>query len=551
MIDPALTQLMRMLMRAAVRQGWRLVKKPAGAFFTLFMLAMVSFGLMPTVVMALGDQKQPSSIIAELLGSSIPVLMYAAAAAMVSTDSGKALLELKPPELQFVLAGPFTNSQILSYRLLTFGIGWLPLSFFFSVFLLPHFGSLLGGFLGIALGGAFITMIAFQYTLVRSRISPTGLRAIRWCAVASLALIALEVAQQLLWSSEAYSVAMISRAINGGWAARGLTFPFRPFALLMERPVGIEWLWSLLTSAALVAGITVSCYRTNGGFSELAVEGVARRQKKLERIRGGNVYGVSTSNVERPQMLPTFGWLGGVGPVAWSQVTSAIRRTGRLVPGLILIGMVAAIAAAVLLRFSPDAIPDPVRTYAVPIALAASAYVGFLVSITAQSGFSANRRLLTWYQTLPIRPMAIAMGMVSGTATVLIAIECAFCLPALVVSSLTLVQSLSVVFAGGAFSLAFASMTNFISAVTGLRPMPSGTPDVFQGARALIFMMILGLSMTPIMLFAVGSAAIAGVLVGFSWTFCSIAAGLAMLAGLPVMWWYSGIRFVDSEFLGD
>ncbi|QDV82686.1 putative ABC exporter domain-containing protein [Planctomycetes bacterium TBK1r] len=551
MIDPALTQLMRMLMWAAVRQGWRLVKKPSGAFFTLFMLAMVSFGLMPTVVMALSDQKQPSSIIAELLGSAIPMLMYAAAAMMVVTDSGKAMLELKPAELQFVLAGPFTNSQILSYRLLTFGLGWLPLSFFFSVFLLPHFGSLLGGFLGIALGGAFITMIAFQYTLVRSRISPALLRAIRWSVGASLALIATEVAHQVLRSPDVYSVEMISRAINDGWAARVLTLPFRPFVLLIESAIGMEWLGGLLMSVALVVGITVSCYRTNGGFSELAVEGVARRQKKLERIRGGNVYAMSTRQAERSRSLPAFGWWGGVGPVAWSQVTSAIRRTGRLVPGMILMGVVAAIAAAVLLPQFPDTIPDPARTYAVPLALAASAYVGFLVSITAQSGFSANRRLLTWYQTLPIRPMAIATGMVTGTATVLLAIECAFCLPALVVSSLTMVQSLSVVFAGASFSLAFASMTNFISAVTGLRPMPSGTPDVFQGARALIFMMILGLSMTPILLFAVGSAAIAGVLVGFSWTFCSITAGLAMLAGLPVMWWYSGIRFVDSEFLGD
>ena len=461
------------------------------------------------------------------------------------------MLELNPPELQFVLAGPFSNSQILSYRLLTFGTGWLPLSFFFSVFLLQHFGSLLGGFLGIALGGAFITMIAFQYTLVRSRISPGGLRAIRWCVASSLVLIATEVAYQVLRSPEAYSIELISQAINGGWAARGLTFPFRPFALLMESPLGMQWLWSLLMSVGLVAAITISCYRTNGGFSELAVEGVVRRQQKLERIRGGNVYGMSTSRTERSQLLPAFGWLGGVGPVAWSQITSAIRRTGRLVPGIIIIGIVAAIAAAMLLPVFPDAIPDPARTYAVPIALGASAYVGFLISTTAQTGFSANRRLLTWYQTLPIRPMAIAMGMVTGTATVLLAIECAFCLPALVVSSLTMVQSLSVVFAGASFSLAFASMTNFISAVTGLRPMPGGTPDVFQGARALIFMMILGLSMTPILLFAVGSAAVAGALVGFSWTFCSIAAGLAMLAGLPAMWWYAGIRFVDSEFLGD
>ncbi|WP_182864921.1 putative ABC exporter domain-containing protein [Rhodopirellula sp. JC639] len=551
MIDPALTHLMRMLMRAGFRQAWRLIKRPSGAFFTLFMLAMVGFGLMPTVVMTLTAEQQPPSAFARVVADSIPLLMYIAAAAMVATNSGEALLELKPAELQFVLAGPFTNSHILSYRLLTLAFGWLPISVFFAVFMLPHLGSFLGGLLGISSGGILITMLAFQYTLLKPRLSPGVLRAIRLAALTSVAVILIEAAGRVSGVDESYSITVVSQAINGGVAARVLSLPFRPFATVMTNDLGIELLIGQLISLGLIAAITVSCYRTNRGFSELAVEGVARRQKKLERIRGGNVYGFSTRNAERSQLLPAFGWLGGVGPVAWSQVTSAVRRTGRLVPGIVVLGIVAAIAAAAVLQLFPDTIPDTGRTYAVPIALAASAYLGFLLSITSQTGFAASPRLLTWYQTLPIRPMAIATGMVSGTATLLIAIQLALCLPALVISSQGVAASLSMLFAGAAFSVAFATMTNFIAAVTGLRPMPGGTPDVFQGARALVFMMILGLSMTPILLLAVGSAGVAGAVFGFFWTYCSIAAGLAMLAGLPALWWYAGTRFVDSDSVGD
>ncbi|QEF99818.1 hypothetical protein Mal15_38850 [Stieleria maiorica] len=551
MIDPALTRLMQMLSRAAFRQAWRLVKRPSGAFFAVFMLGMVGFGMMPTVMMILtADQPTPSAF-ARVIADSIPVLMYIAAAAMVTTNSGEALLELKPAELQFVLAGPFTNSHILSYRLLTLAFGWLPISGFFAVFMLPHLGSFLGGFLGISSGGILITMLAFQYTLLKPRLSPGVLRAIRLAALTSVAVIVIEAAGRVIAVEESYSITVVSRAINGGPAAWGLSLPFRPFATVMTSDLGIELLVGQLIGLGLITGVTVSCYRTNRGFSELAVEGVARRQKKLERIRGGNVYGISTRKAERSQMLPAFGWFGGVGPVAWSQITSAIRRTGRLVPGIIVLGIVAAITAAAVLQIFPDTIPDAGRTYAVPIALGASAYVGFLLSITSQTGFAASARLLTWYQTLPIRPMAIAAGMVSGSATLLIAIQIAFCLPALVISTQSVVASLSILFAGVAFSLAFATMTNFIAAVTGLRPMPSGTPDVFQGARALVFMMILGLSMTPILLLAVGSAAVAGALFGFSWTYCSIAAGLAMLAWLPALWWFSGMRFVHHEPVGD
>lgn len=551
MIDPALTHLMRMLMRAGLRQAWRLVKRPSGAVFVVFLLAMTSFGLIPTVVMAFVRPDQPQSMFTTLLTSVIPVLMYAMAAAMIATDSGDALLELKPPELQFVLAGPFTNSHILSYRLLTLLLGWLPLSAFFAVFMLPHFGSMLGAFLGISLGGAFITLIAFQYTLVKSKIAPGVLRAIRLFALLSVAVIAIEACSRVMRSDEVYSTEMIAQSINGGWAAGILTSPFRPFAGVMASGMDLELVYQTALSLGLILVIATSCYQTNGGFAELAVEGVARRQKKLERIKGGNVYGVSVRKKERTQLLPAFPWIGGVGPVAWTQMTSAIRRSGRLAPGLILLGIVVAMVAAVLLRVFPDRLPVEQRKYAVPIALAASIYVGFLFALTAQTGFTSNRRLLTWYQTLPIRSTWIATGMVTGTFTLLFLIQVAFCLPAFVITTQSWIESLSLLFAGASFSLAFSTMTNFIAATFDLRPAPQGTPDVFQGARALLFMLVLGITMTPIVLVAVGGAGVAGALFGFSWVYCPIAGAAAMLSVLPPLWWYSGVRFVQSEFSGD
>ena len=233
--------------------------------------------------------------------------------------------------------------------------------------------------------------------------------------------------------------------------------------------------------------------------------------------------------------------------MAWSQVTSVLRRTGRLVPGVIILGCVTAVSAALVIRMDPAAMPAQLRLYAVPVSIAATMYVGFLFTMTAQTGFAASRRLLTWYQVLPIHPLAIAFGMVCGTATILIAIEFAFCLPALAVTTRPWIDSLSQMFAGAALSLAFASTINFVSAVTDLRPMPQGTPDVFQGARGMIFMFVMGLTLIPIVSFGVGTAALAGAILGVSWPVCAISGGLGMLAPMPILWWYSGHRFVLSE----
>lgn len=544
MIDPALTLLMRMLMKAGFRKAWWALKKPSVAIMAFLMCGMISSGFIPAIVLAFTSDAQTTTFVSPYLAGSIPVVMYMMAAFMVATAAGAALLELRPPELQFVLAGPFTNSQILSYRLMTLTIGLIPLSVIFTLLTLPHAGSLIGSVFGVALGGAFITLIAFQYTLLQPRLPSGVLTTIRLAALLSVMLIVLETARNVLISGDAYSAEMISGALSDGWAASLLSLPFRPFANTFSNPMGFTMLINVGMSLGIVALATISCYRTNAGFCELAVEGVARRTQKLERIRSGNVYGHSIRKAERRQLIPELGWLGGVGPVAWSQLTSALRRTGRLVPGVIMLGIVAAIAAAVLIRIYPEALASDQRTYAIPLALGVSSYVGFLVSMSAQTGFSARPRLLTWYQVLPINPFALSVGMNAGTAALFVAIQFAFCLPALAVSNLALIPSVSILFAGLAMSVSFATTINFVCATTELRPMPQGTPDVFQGAKVMIFMLVLGLAMLPILLLAAASASIAGFAFGFSWATCSIAAGLAVFSVQPILWWISGQRFL-------
>ncbi|MCA9139297.1 MAG: hypothetical protein KDB00_21130, partial [Planctomycetales bacterium] len=218
MIDPALAKLMRMLSWAALRHVGRSVKKPAGAFFAVFMIVMVSFGALPSIAIALTSDHTSRSVFANLLTGNLPVLMFAMTALLIASDSGDSFLELKPAELQFVLAGPFTDSHILSYRLLTILLGWIPMSAFFTLLMLPHFGSFLGGFIGLVLGGTFILLVAFQYTLVKSRLPPGVLKLIRLLALIGLAAICVETSMRLIRSPEAYSIQLISTSINGGWA---------------------------------------------------------------------------------------------------------------------------------------------------------------------------------------------------------------------------------------------------------------------------------------------------------------------------------------------
>ena len=59
----------------------------------LFMLTMLSFGLIPSLVMAVTSSGQSNSAFAALLTGSMPLVMYAMAAAMVASGAGDTLLE--------------------------------------------------------------------------------------------------------------------------------------------------------------------------------------------------------------------------------------------------------------------------------------------------------------------------------------------------------------------------------------------------------------------------------------------------------------------------
>ena len=120
-------------------------------------------------------------------------------------------------------------------------------------------------------------------------------------------------------------------------------------------------------------------------------------------------------------------------------------------------------------------------------------------------------------------------------------------LVALAVSIQPIHEMVAILFAFLAFDLAFASIKNLVSASTDLNPMPQGTPDIFHGAKGMLFMLLMGIAMIPTMVIAAIAVGVVGAIAGFTWTPCSLAAAFGFLAPLPFIWWLSGHRFMNRE----
>ena len=546
MIDPALVHLTKQLMVGGARTGWRKAQTPAGAAMALFFVGTLAISLGPTLAMGLMTPigETPMGV---LLASGLPLLLYVVVVFSILSDAGQKILELRPPELQFVLAGPFTNSQILTYRLLTVLSGWFPMSLIFAIALLPYTGGLLGGWIGIFSSGTFVFLLAFSYTLIKPAFATRVDKLVRFVLLGGLLAIGLEVVCRVEMADFDQILASVSAALNEAWSARIFGVVFLPFSHLICRPLGPETLVSFALAAGLICLAGIGCYRCNTGFAELAVEGVARRVKKMERLRGGNVSVASGARPDRERSIPQLPWMAGVGPVAWVQLTAGSRKSWGLVRGVIVLGIFGAVGLAIYQRRHPDVFGASLRTAAVPIALGASTYLGFIVSMTAQLGFSTSDRVLNWYRTLPVPAFQMSIGMLAGLLFMLTGFRVGFFLPAIVVTNLPWHDCVSLFVLGFAADAALASSVNLVTVATGLRPMPDGAPDIFQGVRAMIFLFVVGFATLPSIFAGSVAAGVAGAWGGFSWTPCAAGAAIGMLALQPAICWATGTIFERRE----
>jgi Putative ABC exporter len=211
------------------------------------------------------------------------------------------------------------------------------------------------------------------------------------------------------------------------------------------------------------------------------------------------------------------------------------------------VGIVGVFVAVYIRTRYPEVMSEQLGMAAIPIVVGAASYLGFLIMLTAQAGFSAPQRNLTNFQLLPIKPMELAIGMLAGSMLMWTSVRIALFLPALVVTSFHPLESLACLFAGFAFDVALVSAVNLVTGTTGLRGMAQGPPDILQGVRAIVFMLVVMCSIVPTLLIAGLVTFIVGVVIGFSIAGCALTAAIAALLVQPFIWWFTGTVFLRRE----
>jgi len=432
-------------------------------------------------------------------GAGMPfwVLLYLLATWLTAAaDRG---LIMRPAEIHFLVSGPFTTWEILTLNLVRLAyraaisagvlalVGWA---------YMPNIAS---GVIGIWLVLCVSLLVGMIASLAARNALPQAVHALRWVfsglAVAIVVALIAQAVQSLNASDTPLSFGRLAVAAAqtpvGQWLLPPVRWMFAPLQQTDFWPVVPQ---QVLERLPVLAVLVLAVYALGGAFGEAATErtdkAIARRQASLRS--GTSVSGRWLRNLS----IPSLGRWGGIGSIAWIEMTQSLR----LLPRFILYTATIVTIIVVL----PLIIKGERMQGIVGLGWFAglTAYADFLMLLQLPIGFlgpATNRLTLkqlplpTWRVVVgtlagPLLPLAITHLCTSGLFAYLQADQ----LPRVMLVSVSLVP----------VAFVLAATINLLGLWNIIKPRALQQRDALAAGRAMLSVWLFGLMLIPAMMLA-------------------------------------------------
>jgi hypothetical protein len=312
------------------RSSWR---KLGMVLMVLLFVGMIAMGQWANVSLGSAGQNSEFLNMQRLrFGQAMPfwALVYLLAAWLTAAaDRG---LIMRPAEIHFLVAGPFAAHEILTLNLVRLAYRALVSSVVLTAVGFAYMPHVLSGFVGIWMVLTVSLLVGMIVSLAARKALPGFvLRLRRLISVAALAVLVFIVIQSV-------------QALNA--AGENIDFS-KVAAQANQTPLGkivlppVAWLFAPLQQAVfwpvvplqflvrlpVLAGLVLLMYALGGAFGEAATE---RTDRAIERRQAALRSGAAEqSSWARRLRIPHFGRWGGVGSVAWLEMTQSLRLLPR------------------------------------------------------------------------------------------------------------------------------------------------------------------------------------------------------------------------------
>jgi hypothetical protein len=473
-MDQALFTLLRLHGRALLRRTTRGARSPRGVLYFLVGLSVVVLWLGPQIFRGIRHPMTDPTRIRELF----PLGLLGICVLTLLTNGGGRAFYFTPAEVDFLFPGPFPRKHVLLYKIAKSAAAAMIGSLVFSCFMLSRVYHWFAGYVAIVLAMIFLQLFSMTLVLLGQTLAERWFtRGRKWLMAIVIAAVAL-----MLYSATRHGEPLGREAIlswiRGSGPAQVALAPFAVFGqVATARRLTIDLpIWAL--AAIAVDGVLLMLVLwLDADYLESAAASSERMYARRMRARRGQ--GILSGALATGIRLPLPPRIGGVGPLAWRQITGA-ARTARTT--LILLGLATLAAAPFVRRFF--------MTDALAPVLGIAGWLTLFTTNLLRFDFRGDLEQFDTLKALPLRPWAVVLGELAAPVAILSSLHF------LLLLGLCVVEPGSRLIAGSAaivvipLNLLFSLIENLIFLLFPIREMAVSPGDLQGTGRRMIVLVL-------------------------------------------------------------
>ncbi|CAN5663314.1 putative ABC exporter domain-containing protein [soil metagenome] len=399
----SLWRLLRLLAGARLRWMFRGGRSARTIIFLSFGFLVVGAALLGAIVRHYTVPRADPTAVTIYL----PVILLTFCIANLIGAAGERAIAFTPAETDFLFPGPFTRRELLIYKILK-GIGAAAISAaVFGTFFWNYAPGWIAAYMACFLSLVFLQLLSIAIMLIALNISERVLNRVRRFILAGILVVLAFAAEPIIAAARTHDPILIAHGLKQSAALRVLLAPFEVFGRIIA--AGSVWpgagMW-MGVAIAMIAALLVAVLLLDAQYMEAAATASRRRYEMVRQARSRGISMRATSARVRAPMLPR---LGGIGPIAWRQMTSALRQSRGLLTLLAMIGIGAGIFV-----FSQREAGNTIRPTAGVIM-----WASVMLANSLRFDFRGDIDLIDALKALPLPPMTICAGEIVAPALVM------------------------------------------------------------------------------------------------------------------------------------
>jgi len=404
-MDRALWNLLLLRFRGWLRRLGRSLVTVKGVLVALLCLVFLAPVILALVFHSMSGATEPSAAEPmEAIRRFAPLALLLVCVLNIVTAAGEQAISFSPAEVNLLFAGPFSRRQLLAYKLVSSFIIVLVIALVITIGLSPFTSRIGAAYVGLVLGMMFLHLVIVSVVLIGSMIGAQAYnRRRRW----ALGFVVVLVTLMLLNVGSGIFLLSPRELLEAVEQTPVLVVVLTPFRWYVNAFTATEYWpdlaqWGLLGLAVDVA-LAVVVFALDAHYLETAANAGEKVYATLQKVRAtGLAFQARPGKARFP--LPDLPWWGGIGPIAWRQLTTALRSQG------ILLGYMFLLAMILLIPLIGSQKTGAAQSNLASWTIGFMAWISFLLAPMITFDFRGDLDHMDILKTLPLRASRIVLG---------------------------------------------------------------------------------------------------------------------------------------------